>query len=963
MSEKDKDKQHQAWISAASLGNIALVSELKENQISDADFDFPFPPAVSSSASASITSAGHRGNAVHGLPQMMHRDKMAVSFSRKRDVAEFERKEAKTAAVPTPAVTKLSNFAAKPAENQTEEEVIHLESEKMLSSLSPEQIAEAQQEIQHIFPPDLLAFLKERGAGRAGVHSLTGPANSETMGPSATKQTVLEPRSDDDHAAAAKHVHFQEIVQVKQIPSTSFKVVPRTYEELIEYLKGIPEEREKIQWMLEETNELEQFDVAVPGTVSSWRFGPDGKVNEELSKGGDAAAGRSDLFHHGGDQRVPGYSLSDLERLSRSAVDGQRIYALTALSAIATRAKSGGYSEDVFSSLVAMHISMVARKNIDSKNMNVIVAGLQLLEAILATETTDELLDTYLLARLRFLLESYRHVSIIQSSVFRVLEFMAKHDEESQIALIECDGLVESLAAAIEPRAFRVLAVIASISTDHAHSLIELGVLETSYRYLVLPAPEPTLGTVKAKDLELASSILEMWRCMIAWDIERASWQPFFGELSNMASYPLCDIAVFDLLQTSISLFQPLIEDVRLMVQMMTFVKLHARNRKAWTFVSTYLLQAHSLKIQEICENALQWPFSDILRDFCLAYDATSVAVSDVLSFGKLVVAVDALNSAAVSPEVVEFLRAHASQSPSIAGFVISAYSSAVDAHGLYISMLNAPDFSKDHVVHVVLNPAVLRYVFGVEARSNWVSVLRPFLLSLSDDTYAERRSCVLLAATESKSTDREVLGPWLTFLAAAWHMVIGFSIPYGRAMHAALRFFIISDRLFQNDEIRDALERILRNAKRDWIAIARELCTEFDTTLVHDFAMHFAAVSFGDETFAKFVSLLLHPRTKPEIRLAVLRGTHGCQHFLDPLAVGVTPEKEVNVGIVQYMSTILLEGAVSRRRGQALYQFLVGTIRATAGVSEDDDDLDGISRGDLESSSNKELLEDLGWL
>lgn len=171
--------------------------------------------------------------------------------------------------------------------------------DEQIATMTPEQIAEAQQEIASVFSADSISFLRSRGrANHNSVLSTSCPSG---------------PSSDPKSSAAA--------------PPVSAAVA--TVEE------------EKRLWMNDATTPL-PGDAAVDGVLSdavsslgelgARRFNLEGETltPEEIAE----LPTHLGLHHHGAEPASAGYTLADLLLLTRSTIVGQRVIALRMLTAL-----------------------------------------------------------------------------------------------------------------------------------------------------------------------------------------------------------------------------------------------------------------------------------------------------------------------------------------------------------------------------------------------------------------------------------------------------------------------------------------------------------------------------------------------------------------------------------------------------------------------------------------------------
>ena len=231
---------------------------------------------------------------------------------------------------------------------------IHQENLSRVSAMSPEEIAEAQQEIRAALPPGALEMLMRRGRGQKGggkrpaAETTTKPA-ATTEHPAGAAATALpaaataaaraNPAADstttvDASAAAAAAVGYDGGGAVHKTTSGA----PTGAQRLATAVGGVdseealeaalltlpPEERAKSSWTL---NDGDAAVTAVAGATGGAggggaRQGGRGEARVDLDGAvvaatGAGAEGRGALHHHGEEPDKAGYTPSELVRLAR----------------------------------------------------------------------------------------------------------------------------------------------------------------------------------------------------------------------------------------------------------------------------------------------------------------------------------------------------------------------------------------------------------------------------------------------------------------------------------------------------------------------------------------------------------------------------------------------------------------------------------------------------------------------
>ena len=231
---------------------------------------------------------------------------------------------------------------------------IHEENTARLAGMSEEEIAEAQQALRSSLPPELVRKLQqrgsERGAGAGADHTAAGSV-------AAAATPVATPRG----AGAAL---------------------------------GVVDEEAKLQWTTPVS--AQETGPAAGGAEApgpGWRFGFDGLVI-----GSQAAldARATELYHHGDQPALAGYTLGEVVMMVRSTVANQRVLALQILEALVSRAcsdlragtvRSPGAVE-ILDTVMAenLRIPLLLRCALDDGHASVVRASIRTLHALLVDE-------------------------------------------------------------------------------------------------------------------------------------------------------------------------------------------------------------------------------------------------------------------------------------------------------------------------------------------------------------------------------------------------------------------------------------------------------------------------------------------------------------------------------------------------------------------------------------------------
>ena len=237
-------------------------------------------------------------------------------------------------------------------------EEIHEENMARLSSMSAEEIAEAQRALQSSLPAGLVRKLQQRGLERARG----GEPGGHVGGSTAPTVAIV--------SAAA------------QQPATT--TAP-----------GAVDEVAKLQWT---TPVGAQDDDLASGQNThgpDWRFGFDGLVID-VHMQTSTEVQLTELYHHGEQPARPGYTLAEVVVLIRSTVPNQRVLGLQLLEALVQRASSDlragtKRSPPAVAVLDAVmdpgfRIPLLLRCALDDSHVSVIRAAIRAVQALLVDE-------------------------------------------------------------------------------------------------------------------------------------------------------------------------------------------------------------------------------------------------------------------------------------------------------------------------------------------------------------------------------------------------------------------------------------------------------------------------------------------------------------------------------------------------------------------------------------------------
>jgi hypothetical protein len=297
-----------------------------------------------------------------GFPTAMHRRDGGLGLGRRSvqarqaqtDCGVSELRPSRSlaaAALPRPPPQQEAAAGAEPPWEE-----IHEENMARLSSMSAEEIAEAQRALQSSLPPGLVRKLQQRGLERAcggepGAHADGSAASTVAVVPTAAQQ-----------------------------PATT--TAP-----------GAVDEEAKLQWTTPVGAQDDDLASSQNTHGPDWRFGFDGLVIDMHTS---TEVQSTELYHHGEQPARPGYTLAEVVMLIRSTVPNQRVLGLQLLEALVQRASSDlRAGTERFPSAVAvldavmdpgLRIPLLLRCALDDSHVSVIRAAVRAVQALLVDE-------------------------------------------------------------------------------------------------------------------------------------------------------------------------------------------------------------------------------------------------------------------------------------------------------------------------------------------------------------------------------------------------------------------------------------------------------------------------------------------------------------------------------------------------------------------------------------------------
>ncbi|XP_065203024.1 RNA polymerase II-associated protein 1 [Planococcus citri] len=215
---------------------------------------------------------------------------------------------------------------------------IHSENVNKLSSMSPEEILKAREELLQVLNPSHVEFLKKiRTESQTGLESPMNDLSIET------------PSLNVDLELKNKGVHMDKV------------------------------EPEKLKWM----EDVPEIKEPLPETFYSARFDFEGNLLPFIEK--NQSTCEKGLYHHGDEPHRPGYTIEELYQLSRSSIIRQRIVALNTLAAILEKEYilADYLATPLLKQLVESQIFLILRFSLDERLRTVYLAALRAISALL----------------------------------------------------------------------------------------------------------------------------------------------------------------------------------------------------------------------------------------------------------------------------------------------------------------------------------------------------------------------------------------------------------------------------------------------------------------------------------------------------------------------------------------------------------------------------------------------------
>ncbi|KAI5633508.1 RNA polymerase II-associated protein 1 [Phthorimaea operculella] len=337
---------------------------------------------------------------------------------------------------------------------------IHIENINLLSKMSEKEILEEQQKLLSTLDPNLVAFLKakrkqkEENTQTEKHVSVSKELNKDIQDQMDTTESTQQPSPldtmwDNDvlsHPNVNKWLHFDSLEKDK-----------------LEWIKGI-EESKKVK-----ADEPYEARFNFKGYLLPYSM----EYTEETKT----------LYHHGEEPHRPGYSLTELFELSRSAVTQQRVMALNTLAGVLEYYSAGTYKDIL--ELPLSKIFFVVRIAMDENKVIILEPALKAMRNLLYNRIDEACLD----ALIGF--EEGNQQPCLENDKSEIEELESKESELKDFHLAEIDIVAALLRTDVLQRlyyifesikpsfncvqyALQILTRLARDSVDTARKIVEM---------------------------------------------------------------------------------------------------------------------------------------------------------------------------------------------------------------------------------------------------------------------------------------------------------------------------------------------------------------------------------------------------------------------------------------------------------------------------------------------------------
>lgn len=325
---------------------------------------------------------------------------------------------------------------------------IHTENIKMLSKMSQKEILEERQKLLSDLDPKIIEFIKAKRQNS----TISSPALPYPLQPSESieKSESIQEKMDTLESVLPFKNTESNTKDYNYVPSTqSFDSLWDndifTHPEISNWLNFDSLENDKLEWMkgIEESKKIQ------PDEPFEARFDFKGYLMPYTMEYTEKT---KTLFHHGDEPHRPGYSITELIELTRSALTQQRVMALNTLAGILEYNSVGTYKDII--ELPLSKIFFIIRIAMDENKVIILEPALKAMRNLLYNRIDEASLD----ALLGF--EEGMVQPCLENDKSEIEELQSKESELNDFHLAEIDLIAATLRTDILQRLYYILETV-----------------------------------------------------------------------------------------------------------------------------------------------------------------------------------------------------------------------------------------------------------------------------------------------------------------------------------------------------------------------------------------------------------------------------------------------------------------------------------------------------------------------
>ncbi|XP_063832823.1 RNA polymerase II-associated protein 1 [Ostrinia nubilalis] len=414
--DDEDDKVYFPKVIPSVLGDI-----VEKNVDTLADFDFkpmpaqgfPVPTKWDPSAAPKTASAPSTSSVKNTAESTMEVDEINMNTS-----------------------TKSSNLPEKSyIVSSKDADDIHNENVKVLSKMSEKEILEEQQKLLSTLDPKLIEYLKAKrnqssAQGQPDLPSTSQKQESKVMPTMIPNKVERMDESDSDNEVENDALWENDILSH---PSVN------------KWLHFDSLEKDKLEWM----KGIKESKKVKPDEPYEARFDFKGYL---LPYTMEYTEENKTLFHHGEEPHRPGYTLSELIELSRSAVTQQRVMALNTLAGLLEYYNVGTYKDII--EIPLSKIFFIIRFAMDENKPIILEPALKAMRNLICNRVDEACLD----ALIGF--EEGTQQPSLENDKSEIVELESKESEFNDFHLAEIDIITALVRTDILQRIYYILETI-----------------------------------------------------------------------------------------------------------------------------------------------------------------------------------------------------------------------------------------------------------------------------------------------------------------------------------------------------------------------------------------------------------------------------------------------------------------------------------------------------------------------